>query len=132
MNPEKLRDQFERRIVYNTVEEEDDRLTAAYWLSTPMGDESDQEQDCVSIMNKMGHFKATLDVILLMINNRKEATSLNWPPSIVQGLTWKANSKRVQSPPKLLSYPDLRANFCKCSHFFSCSIMAMYGCELHL
>lgn len=106
LNPQKLRDQFERRIVYNTVEEEDDRLTAAYWLSTPMGDESDQEQDCVSVMNKMSHFKAALDVIFVIIKNRKEVTSSNWLPNTVQGLIWRASSKRVQYPQKPLSYPD--------------------------
>ena len=38
---------FNIRPVYMVTEDEDDRLSNIYWLSTPMGDESDHEQDLV-------------------------------------------------------------------------------------
>ena len=41
---------FNVRPVYMVTEDEDDRLSNIYWLSTPMGDESDHEQDLVSVV----------------------------------------------------------------------------------
>lgn len=38
---------FNIRPVSMVTEDEDDRLSNIYWLSTPMGDESDHEQDLV-------------------------------------------------------------------------------------
>ena len=38
---------FYIRPVDMVTEDEDDRLSNIYWLSTPMGDESDHEQDLV-------------------------------------------------------------------------------------
>ena len=38
---------FNIRPVFMVTEDEDDRLSNIYWLSTPMGDESDHEQDLV-------------------------------------------------------------------------------------
>jgi len=40
---------FHIRPVYMVTEDEDDRLSNIYWLSTPMGDESDHEQDLVYV-----------------------------------------------------------------------------------
>jgi len=40
---------FHVRPVFMVTEDEDDRLSNIYWLSTPMGDESDHEQDLVTI-----------------------------------------------------------------------------------
>ena len=40
---------FNVRPVFMVTEDEDDRLSNIYWLSTPMGDESDHEQDLVGI-----------------------------------------------------------------------------------
>ena len=40
---------FHIRPVYMVTEDEDDRLSNIYWLSTPMGDESDHEQDVVCV-----------------------------------------------------------------------------------
>ena len=40
---------FHIRPVFMVTEDEDDRLSNIYWLSTPMGDESDHEQDLVCI-----------------------------------------------------------------------------------
>ena len=40
---------FNMRPVYLVTDDEDDRLSNIYWLSTPMGDESDHEQDLVSV-----------------------------------------------------------------------------------
>jgi len=38
---------FYIRPVFMVTDDEDDRLSNIYWLSTPMGDESDHEQDLV-------------------------------------------------------------------------------------
>jgi len=48
---------FHIRPVYMVTEDEDDRLSNIYWLSTPMGDESDHEQDLVCfIVDYLGFY----------------------------------------------------------------------------
>jgi hypothetical protein len=47
--PMSLTAQFNMRSVYLLTNDEDDRLSNIYWLSTPMGDESDHEQDMAKI-----------------------------------------------------------------------------------
>jgi len=47
---ESIVNQFSMRPTYIVTDgEEDDRLSAAYWLSTAMADDSDQEPDGVCI-----------------------------------------------------------------------------------
>jgi hypothetical protein len=45
--PLSLTAQFNMRTVYVITEDDDERLNNIYWLSTPMGDESDHEQEMV-------------------------------------------------------------------------------------
>jgi len=46
---------FNIRPVFMVTEDEDDRLSNIYWLSTPMGDESDHEQDLVLLFSFLLH-----------------------------------------------------------------------------
>ena len=41
--------QFNMRTIYMITDDDDERLNNIYWLSTPMGDESDHEQEMVSV-----------------------------------------------------------------------------------
>ena len=45
-----LSNQFAMRATYMISDVDDDRLTTAFWLSMPTGDESDQELDLVSYL----------------------------------------------------------------------------------
>lgn len=45
--PLSLTAQFNTRTVYMLTDDDDERLNNIYWLSTPMGDESDHEQEMV-------------------------------------------------------------------------------------
>ena len=44
---ESLAAQFSMRATYMITDEEDERLSSIYWLSTPMAEESDQELEKV-------------------------------------------------------------------------------------
>ena len=46
--PEPLLAQFSERAVFTLTDDEDDRLSATYWLATPMVDEQETEVDMVS------------------------------------------------------------------------------------
>ncbi len=46
-DPESLNAQFSQRSTFIITDDDDDRLSATYWLATPMLEESDQELENV-------------------------------------------------------------------------------------
>ena len=51
-DPEPLSSQFSLRAAFLITDEDDDRLCATYWLSTPMGEESEHDLDMIRVSRK--------------------------------------------------------------------------------